>query len=166
MFKGEKNLKIHLLIFAKLPPDRQAHLTVLSYFTTFGKKMQHIEILFPNWKTEFWKNPNFFPLHWSENDIMTWWSQLPNTSKADFRSSRWHYSEVLTALILPAGSTALKNCYFPYEILLLTTVIFPQQKGCLLRDDIRQIGFCLIYLQPSNEISMSLDGIIVSILEF
>lgn len=69
---------------------------VLSYFSSYGKKLQQIEILYPNWKTEFWKKPNFLPLYWSENDIMTWWSQLPNTSKADFRSTRWHYSEVLT----------------------------------------------------------------------
>lgn len=155
--RGEKNLKIHLLILPSFyQSGRQAHLTVLSYLTTFGgkKKMQHIEILFPNRKTEFWKNPNFLPLYWSENDIMTWWSQLPNTSEADFRSSRWHYSEFLITLILPADSTALKKCYFPYEILLLTTVIFPQQKGYMLRDDIRQIGFGLICLHASNKINI------------
>lgn len=100
---------------------------VLSYFSSYGKKLQQIEILYPNWKTEFWKKPNFLPLYWSENDIMTWWSQLPNTSKADFRSTRWHYSEVL--IVLLAGSTTLKKFWFPYEILLLTKVIFPLQKG-------------------------------------
>lgn len=41
--QGERgNLKFHLLIFAKLLPEWQAHLTLLSYFTTFGKKKRNV----------------------------------------------------------------------------------------------------------------------------
>lgn len=101
-----------------------------SYFTSSGKKCNRYKYCFQTERQNFGRSPIFFPLYWSENDIMTWWSQLPNTSEADFRSTRWHYSEVLLVLVLLAGSTALKkNCYFPYENLLLTTVVFPLQKG-------------------------------------
>lgn len=66
------------------------------------------------------------------------------------------YSEVLTVLVILTGSLALKICYFSHEILPLTKVIFPLQKGYILKDDTRQIVFYLLSLQLSNEINLEL----------
>lgn len=72
MFKGGgefKNPSFNICQASTRVAGTSDSFILLYYF--WGKKMQHIEILFPNQTTEFWKIPNFLPLYWFKNDIMT-----------------------------------------------------------------------------------------------